>query len=98
MTFHPILQHAPIAKAKLALLKRESPHNAKTKTILARTEREKLRLAVEIEEYSVVNGPAMCHVKKSVAVATAVATSESTASVRRLEGRKRDKGVYNVPS
>lgn len=98
MTFHPILQDAPTAKARLALLKRESSHNANTRTILARIEREKFRLVVEKVEESVVNGPAMCHVKKSVAVATTVAISESTVSVRRLEGRKRDKGVYNVPS
>jgi hypothetical protein len=96
--FHPIVQHAPTAKATLALLKRESPHNANTRTILARIEREKFRLVVEKVDMSALNGPAMCHVKKTVAVAITVAISESTASVKGLEGKKRDKGLYNVPS
>lgn len=77
----------------MALLKRESPHTAKTRTIIARLDRQKLRLVVERAEESAVNGPAICHVKKSVLVAIVVAIIASAASVRRLEGRKRDNGA-----
>lgn len=81
-----------MAKAKVALLKRESPHTARTRTILVRIILQKFRLVVERVEESVV-GPAICHVKKSVLVTIVTAIIELAASVRRFDGRIRDKGV-----
>jgi hypothetical protein len=76
----------------MTLLKRESPHTARTRTILARMIRQKFRLVVERVEESVV-GPAICHVKKSVLVTIVTAINESAVSVKRFDGRIRDNGV-----
>jgi hypothetical protein len=93
VTCHPRAQHAPTDKANVTLLKRESPHTARTRTIIARIDREKFKVVVERVEESLVNGPAICHVKKSVLVEIVIATIESAASVRRFDGRMRDNGV-----
>jgi hypothetical protein len=92
VTPHPRAQHAPTAKAKVTLLKRESPHTARTRTILARMLRQKIRLVEERVEESVI-GPAICHVKKSVLVTIVKAINESAVSVKRFDGRIRDNGV-----
>jgi hypothetical protein len=92
VTPHPRAQHAPTAKAKVTLLKRESPHTARTRTILARMIRQNFRLVVERVEESDV-GPAICHVKKSVLVTIVTAIIESATSVKIFDGRIRDNGV-----